>query len=294
MRPRTRAALLAIGLAAATVTACSGGDQDAGGAEAATVPAADAPTEGEVAAPPAVEGTPIETARSLIQRADLALRVDDVDGTVDRAVQLTEERGGFLSGQELTRTADGATGSVQLHVPAPRFRDLLDQLSALGELVDRHVSTDDVTGEVVDLHARLATAQASVARVRDLLAAASGVDEVVRLEAEVSSRETVVEQLAGQLQVLEGQVAMSVIDLRLNEVVPEAPSAAPRPDEDIPGFGSGLDHGWVAFQDVVGVVLTVVGALLPFALAAAPVVLVVRFVRRRRRGAGSAPRPEPI
>jgi hypothetical protein len=286
MKPRRLLVLLALGCA--FTGACSGGDfggnDDAATAEA-TALAGDSGGavvgSGEVAAPALPSGRPLQAGRDLIQRADISIRVDDVDGAAASAVTFAEDRGGFLSGQELARNEQGATGTVELRVPSESFEDLLDQLAGLGDVLTRHVDTDDVTDQVVDLQARLTTAQASVERVRALLADAQSVDEIVRLEGEVSARETTVEQLTGQLNVLRDQVALSSITVRLGEVVPPPPETDPQVSDDIPGFGSGLDHGWVAFQDMVGVLLTVVGALLPFAAVGVPIALVVRWLRRR-------------
>ncbi len=58
---------------------------------------------------------------------------------------------------------------------------------------------------------------------------------------------------------------------------------------DDAGFLAGLKSGWNALQDTVVVVLTVVGAVLPFALALAlvgvPLVLLVRRTLRARPAA---------
>lgn len=289
--PRRRSAALLLLALPLLAGACAAGDSDdaatQAGAEERAPSAGDG--DGEVAsggggaAPQAPGGAPLPVARSLIQRGDVSLRVDDVDAAVDAAIAAAERAGGFLSGQQVTRNDDSATGLVRLRVPSTEFADLLDELSGLGELLSRTVDTDDVTDQVVDLESRLRTARASLERVRALLGQAATIDEIVRLESEVSSRETLVEQLEGQLAVLRDQVALSDITVRLGEEVPPPPSEDPVPSEDIPGFLSGLKHGWVALVNVVGIVLTVLGAVLPFLLPAAPVIALLLWLRRRRR-----------
>jgi len=49
------------------------------------------------------------------------------------------------------------------------------------------------------------------------------------------------------------------------------------------GFVAGLKHGWHVFVSSVNVVLTLIGALLPFVIViGVPLYLVLRITRRRR------------
>jgi hypothetical protein len=70
-------------------------------------------------------------------------------------------------------------------------------------------------------------------------------------------------------------------------------------EDDHLGFLTGLAGGWTAFVAAIVVALTVLGALLPWAIAiGVPVFLVVWWLRRRRPApappaATPTPSPEP-
>ncbi len=68
------------------------------------------------------------------------------------------------------------------------------------------------------------------------------------------------------------------------------PGAQRQADTSPPGFASGLAAGWAAFVGVIGWAATIAGALAPFILAAALVVLPLTWLlaRRRRRTAAAA------
>lgn len=70
---------------------------------------------------------------------------------------------------------------------------------------------------MVDLKSRIATAETSVARLRELLAQATDIDNVVALEQQLLQRETDLETLRGQLHTLETQVALATIYLTITE-----------------------------------------------------------------------------
>jgi hypothetical protein len=223
--------------------------------------------------------------RTLVRTANLELAAEDVRDTVDRARDIAATEGGY-AGQESVREE---SATLTLHIPSDRFDHALDGLSGLADLVSREQTAEDVTEQVVDLDSRIATQRASVDRVRALLARAGTVDEIVRIEQEVTTREAELESLLQRRQALAGQVAMSTVTMRVART--DAPPPPPV-QEDRGGFLTGLSDGWGAFLDAGAVTLRVVGSVLPFLVVlGVPAVLAVRWWRRRRTTAPVAPQP---
>jgi hypothetical protein len=144
-------------------------------------------------------------------------------------------------------------------VPADRLDAVLEDLAELGDLRDQTQSAVDVTGEVVDLEARIATQRASIERVRLLLAKAESIGDVVTIEAELTRREADLEALLARQAALADQAAQSTVTL----VVLGPDAAAP---EEETGFLAGLRAGWDAFVAASTALLTGLGAVLPFAV----------------------------
>jgi hypothetical protein len=219
--------------------------------------------------------------RTLVRIATIDLAAGDVGETVNRARDIVATAGGY-AGQEEVREE---SATLTLRVPSDRFDRALDELSELGKVISRDQSVEDVTEKVVDLDSRIATQRASVDRVRALLARASTVDEIVRIEQEVTTRESDLESLEQRRQALAGQVAMSTVTIRIGKTSAPAPR-----QEESSGFLAGLSDGWGAFLDAGAVTLRVIGAVLPFLLVlAVPAVLVIRWWRRRRTMVTAAP-----
>ena len=152
-------------------------------------------------------------------------------------------------------------------------------------MLDRQQSADDVTADVVDVASRVATAQASLARVRALLDKAASIGDVVALEGELTRREADLESLQARQRTLADQTTLSTVNLSLLS----KDAAAPVPVEDRSGFLGGLARGWDAFTASGTALLTVVGAVLPFVgLAAVLGLLALPLLRRRRTGRATA------
>lgn len=282
MRRRIR-----VGVAAAAVLlvlgACSGGSDDSSAETAADATSAEdggAGSGGELAS----QAEPVEVPERIVYVADLRLRVDDPTAAADDAARVAEEAGGSVANR--TEEADAEAVTLTVRVPADEFATTVDDLGDLGEVLDRQVSAEEVTDQVVDLEGRLANAQASVERLRELFAEARDVNHIVSLEQALTEREAEVESLTGQLQVLEDRADRSTIDLAFTR------EGAPEVDDDIPGFAEGFRNGWVAFRNVVAVGVTVLGFVLPFLVPVALVGLVGRAVLRRR-AQRRPPRPSP-
>ncbi len=219
------------------------------------------PAGGPRALPPL--GRPPVADRSIVYTAALTVRARNVAAAAAQAQSIATGAGGYvLSSGTVVDPAGGAATSadVVLKVPPGSFSTVLRSLLGLGTSLGSSQHVDDVTDQVVDVAARLQSQQASVARVRALLAQARTVGEVVAVESELTKREADLESLLGRQRALDAQVALSTITLRL--VSPAAASVGPRSAPR--GFLAGLRAGWHAFVRALVASLTVLGVLLPF------------------------------
>lgn len=220
---------------------------------------------------------------AVLRTGELTVRVDDVGAAADEAARTATAAGGSVSAEERSSGGDHGSAVVVMRVPPAAFDETLRRLAGLGEELDRRRGTQDVTEQVIDLDTRIATQRASVARVRALLDRADTIGEIVQVEAELTRRTADLESLEARLAVLEEQVELSTITLRL-----EGEDGASPPAGGPLGFGDGLAAGWEALVAVGRTVAVTVGALLPFA----PLLLVaggLLWRSRSRRATGGSP-----
>ncbi|HMM95186.1 DUF4349 domain-containing protein [Phycicoccus sp.] len=315
---RLAAALAAGALAVSALGACSGGssgDSAAGGAAAVSpgsagaedstaVPAPDKAADAATSANGTRRATGTDTTsvaaavaqRKLARRADVALEVKDVPKAASALRGIATGAGGLVVAEEVSSspgpardTRGAAWGTLTISVPTAKLDATLDEVARVGTVLSRQSSTDDVTAQYVDTSARVETMRASVERVRALMGKADKLADVVNLEAELSRRQADLEALEQQLAALDDQVSLSPVTVRLS-----TPGAETAPAEDPTGFVAGLTAGWDAFTRSVQLVLTLLGALLPFGVAAAVVVLpLLAWWRRRRAGVTPVAAPTP-
>jgi hypothetical protein len=268
--------------AALTLSACSQGANDkASRAGNGAMTTAGDNTGGATAKSASLKRQPLTTPQQIIYTADLSVRVAKIDPASTRAVSIATADGGYLFSQD-SNLSDRADATLVFKVPPEHFSTVLRRLSELGTPLQKTISTTDVTDQVVDLEGRLATATASTTRLRALLANAANVPDIVAVERELTTRESEVETLQGQLRVVKSRVQLATITLVLTTTAPTKKTA-------IPGFTKALSGGWSAFANTGRVALAAVGATLPFLVLAAIAALIALALRRRR----SAPLQTP-
>lgn len=238
--------------------------------------------------------------REMITTASAMVSVRDVAAAADAVAAEARERGGFVESVSVGTNGssgvayDGAPvpvgdGWITVRVPSDQLDATLAALADVGEVDSSSVSRQDVTDQAIDLRARIAASEASVARLTELMAQAADVADLIAAESALSERQATLESDRQQLAWLEGQVSMSSLSVQL--VAPADPVEA-----DPAGFGDGVATGWNGLIATLNGFVIALGFLLPWIGVAAVIVGLVFGVRalvrgaRRRREARTSPR----
>lgn len=233
---------------------------------------------------------------TVIATGTVDLVADDVAETRRDVQRLADEAGGRVAGEETTTDRDGVMdGSrLELQVPSAAFDATMTAVEAVATTTSSTRSLEDVGTEVVDTEARVRAQEQSLARIEALLAEADGLDEVVAIEGELTTRQAALDSLTSQLDYLQDATAYSTITVCV-ERTDEAEEGTDE-DEGSDGFLGGLTDGWDGLTTTLGAVAVALGLLLPWvvlvALVAVPLAWLLRRLRRRP-GAPSSPTTTP-
>ncbi|HEX6969928.1 MAG TPA: DUF4349 domain-containing protein [Micromonosporaceae bacterium] len=260
------------------------------------------PGEQGGAAPPA--GGTAAARRAIVFTGSIVVRVEDVDEAAAQVAAIVAGAGGFVGGDQRYSADSRSEAKLTLRVPAREFYPVVERIADLGEQERRDIRTQDVTEEVLDLDARIATQRARVESGRRLLARAKTLQELIQLEGELARREADLASLEAKKRRLDDLTALSTVTVTLLGPKPEVPTAGPKAPQT--GFLIGLRAGWKAFVASVQVLLTVLGALLPWVVTLALILVPLWLVGRTRRarrpvappvggptGPGPLPTPPP-
>jgi hypothetical protein len=191
---------------------------------------------------------------------------------------IAEKYGGFIISSS---TNNDRSGTFVLRIPARRFDRAIGDIRDLATHVRfQEIKGDDVTAEFIDQQARLRILQARKALLFRLFQGATTTEEILRMSNQLDDVELRIEQIQGQINFINNQVAESTLRVSIQEQ--NAPKAATQTDVDNPDLGSSVDLAVQGFLRIVGAVIVGLGYLIPLTLLGAIVWFVVWTIRRSR------------
>ena len=281
VRPRSAAWITAAaGLIVALAAGCSAGagssSSTAHGAMAAPAPARApgavyAAGTGSASAGSAQAGKSAALpAPAIVYTASLTVRAKDVSQAAGQAARIVNTAGGYVSNENtlLDRAHPAqSTVNLELKIPAAAYPVTLGTLStALGTRISVSQQAQDVTQTVADVTSRVSSAQAAITQLRALLAHAGSVGDLLTVQNQINQEESDLESLQSRQRALSHETSYATVTL----VLVSKPRAVVKGHPKLAGgFLGGLKAGWHGLRVLVSLLLTGVGAALPFAALAA-------------------------
>lgn len=239
-----------------------------------------APATGDGAKRNTVINARAQTSREhIIKNAFITVETKDVDRARNEAVALAKAAGGDVASEERSGGEGGRSATLRLRVPPEDFDQLVTDIGKLGKVLTTKTETEDVTGQVADIEGRIEAAQDSARQIRKLVSRATAITDIVALEREYQARDAEIQSMSAQLASLKDRAGRSTVTVTLAE---PASDVVDDDDREFTGFTGGLKSGWNAFVTAVTVLLTVLGAILPFAAVALVGLAIWLPIRRRR------------
>jgi hypothetical protein len=175
-----------------------------------------------------------------------------------------------------------STGSIVLEVPVHNFSMLVDQVRHAGVATSVMTSANDVTGQYVDLQARIDALQVSRTQYLTIMSRTTSIGGILSIQDQLNSIQSQIEQLQGQLGLLNSETTYATMTVSLSVAGHQVnPPLHPRTGvnkawhESLHGFAAGFE--WL---------IRIAGPLL-FALLVLAALLVIfrlawRATERRR------------
>jgi hypothetical protein len=153
--------------------------------------------------PPKPEGPQTLAGPLLIYNATVTMAVFEVSKALESTQKLARELGGYL-----VRRDDQM---IVIRVPAAKYREALDSVGKLGDVLHRAEDVQDVTDQFFDLTVRVQNARALRQRLEQMLVQARNVEEALMVERELSRVTEEIERLEGRLKLMRELIAFSTI-----------------------------------------------------------------------------------
>ncbi|HEY5488220.1 MAG TPA: DUF4349 domain-containing protein [Candidatus Limnocylindrales bacterium] len=226
----------------------------------------------------------------IVYTGTLSLEVSDLNQAVAQADQLIAGLGGHVASSQLTNKDNASSSSVTYRIPAERWADALSGLRPIGtRVVNENTQSEDVTGQVIDLDARITNLKASESALQAIMARASTIPDVLTVQDKLTSVQGDIESMTAQRDSLANRAALATLTVDFNVPVPETTVATGGWD-----LGHEVDNAVAALvrlgQGVTTIAVWLLIVVLPVLVPLLILFLIGRWLRRRWLAA----HPQPV
>ena len=165
-------------------------------------------------------GTALNTIdQRMIQRTgNMAIVVEDVQTAINNITDLANSSQGYVVNSSTWQVGDSLNGTIAIRVPADAYSSILDSIRGMAvEVTQENTSANDVTEQYVDLQAQLSNQQATEQQLLNILAKATTVEDILKVQTQLSQTQGQIEQLKGQIQYLEKTTSTSLLTVSLQQ-----------------------------------------------------------------------------
>ncbi len=237
----------------------------------------------------------------IIRTGSMALEVSDMSSALRVARDGIVGLGGYVGASTTSNQGDRPSAEITYRIPADRWEQALDILRGLNGLttkvVTEHTEAVEVTGQVVDLEARISNLRAGETALQDIAAKATKISDVLEVQAQLTATRGQIEELTAQLKDLNDRSAYASLTVQYSVPIVAVEAAA---------------KGWEPTAAVDEAAATMVSVLqnlatagiwflivwLPILLVLGALTLLVVAIARRfgigRRAMGGVPPAAPI
>jgi hypothetical protein len=211
-------------------------------------------------------------------RISVEVKKGGFQSAFDEATAIAGKYGGYVQDSSMAGTKS-KSGSLTIRVPSSSFDQAMSDLRGLGTVQSQSVSGQDVTAQFVDLDARLRTWEAQEAVLLRLMRQATSVEATLRVQNQLQDVQFRIEQIKGQLRVLENQTSLATIQVAIRET--GAPIKVQQAVAKRPSLAEAWDRALAGFLGVIYAIVVGLGYLVPVTLIALALLLGYRRLRPR-------------
>jgi len=146
----------------------------------------------------------------IVYTGSMSIRVDDL-ASVRSGREAVLAAGGYVGASRQTTDEERETASITYRIPAETWEATLEALRGVGAVIGEQIDSSEVTGQIVDLQARVRNLRVSEAAIQAIAEKAATFEEILEGQARLSAVREEIEQLDAQLANLEAQADLGTL-----------------------------------------------------------------------------------
>lgn len=227
--------------------------------------------------------------RKLIRTLRMDAETEDLDGLLIQLDGRITLLGGYVENREIyngsTNSYRSRYANMTIRIPVEVMDQFVEQVAEASNVVTSTESSEDVTLSYIATQSRITALETEQTRLLELLAQAQSMDDLLMIESRLTEVRTELEEVTSQLRLYDNLVDYGTIRLYLQEVKTYTVSEA---EETVwhritTGFAKSMENLGTVLTDLLVLLITRLPYLIPAAVIALAVVLIVKLTKRKKR-----------
>lgn len=156
--------------------------------------------------------------RMIVRTGNISMVVNDINAALDDIAQMATGYKGYVVSSNSWKNGEQMFGSISIRIPAESYDIASKSIGQMAvEVTSQSTSSQDVTEQYVDLTAQLSNLKATEAQLLLIMAKADKIEDILAVQAQLTSIQSQIEQIEGTMQYLEKTSATSLINISLSQ-----------------------------------------------------------------------------
>jgi Domain of unknown function (DUF4349) len=152
----------------------------------------------------------------IIKTGEISIRAASIGPAVETVTNRIVAVGGYASGSTRSGQGDQSAASITFRVPSARWEAALEAARGAGEdVLDEQTHTEDVTGDVVDLQARIRNLRATEAALQAVMTQAGTIEDILAVQSRLTEVQGEIEQLSSKAADLQERASFSTLTVNV-------------------------------------------------------------------------------
>jgi len=213
--------------------------------------------------------------KKIIKTARITLELKDYKAFNTGIHDKLKRYGAYISGEQQTESDTRIENILTIKVPVALFEDLMNNINGDGiKVLEKSISTEDVTGEVIDTKSRIEAKKQVRDRYMELLKQAKSMKDILAVQEEINNIQEGLEAASGRVAYLSHSAAYSTINLTYYQYL-NGNSA----DSAEPGFLSKVKEAFATGGTIITNIVLFLISIWPLALTG---ILLLVYIKKGR------------
>jgi len=178
--------------------------------------------------------------KKIIKTATVKIEVKDFKSYNDNFHKTLKQYGAYIAQEDQNLINERSEDVVAIKVPVEQFENLMNQLTGSNDKVlEKKITTDDVTREVVDTKSRLEAKKEMRQKYLEFLKGSKNMEEVLKVQNEINNIQEQMESATGRVDYLSHEALYSTIIITFFQ-----PVDGYKPTDENPSFFTRVSHAF--------------------------------------------------